>query len=359
MSDTSVDLLPDLPGDDPCGPNLEDDPDFAAMERASEGTPETQYGDTINAAIPPEWKEVVSVSTALLDRTRDLRVLVHRSVARLNMADMPGFAGDLTQIRHLLEHQWEMVHPRLDPEDDNDPLFRSNTLKRLQDPRSVLRTLREMTLARTPAAGTVTWRDIAASRNEMDPESGREKMTEAFIRGVFNNTAKDRLQTLREAFDVTQREVSAIPAAFDARTGGAADFNLADLVKLVDGIQKDLRRYEPVEEAEQPVDEQEEETGSDPTDGTDQTRGRAPARRGPISARSLTSLASRDEALYLLDLVSGWFRENEPSSPVPLLVDRARRLGSMDFLDILRDMAPEGMGQAHNVAGIVAEPPPE
>ena len=131
-------------------------------------------------------------------------------------------------------------------------------------------------------------------------------------------------------------------------------------MKLVDGIQKDLRRFEPVEEAEQPALGQEDETGSDPTDGgADRTRERAPARRGPITARSLTTLASRDEALYLLDLVSGWFRENEPSSPVPLLVDRARRLASMDFLDILRDLAPEGMGQAHTVAGIVAEPPPE
>ena len=56
------------------GPNLELAPEFGALERAAQGKPEQQYGDTIIAAADPDWKEVEEQALALLDRTRDLRV---------------------------------------------------------------------------------------------------------------------------------------------------------------------------------------------------------------------------------------------------------------------------------------------
>ncbi|WP_204315545.1 type VI secretion system ImpA family N-terminal domain-containing protein, partial [Stenotrophomonas maltophilia] len=48
---------------------------------------------------------------ALLDRSRDLRVLT--LLARLTMLDrdLPGFAAALSAIAGLLEGQWEAVHP--------------------------------------------------------------------------------------------------------------------------------------------------------------------------------------------------------------------------------------------------------
>ena len=77
--------------------------------------------------------------------------------------------------------------------------------------------------------------------------------------------------------------------------------------------------------------------------------------RRPTSVRSITTLSGRDEALYLLELVASYFRANEPSNPAPLLIDRARRLATMDFMDILRDLAPDGMSQAQIVAGQLPE----
>ena len=47
-----------------------------------------------------------------------------------------------------------------------------------------------------------------------------------------------------------------------------------------------------------------------------------------------------------LDAVAAFFSKNEPSSPVPLLVERAKRLVAKDFLDVLADIAPEGFEQA-------------
>jgi type VI secretion system protein ImpA len=66
----------------------------------------------------------------------------------------------------------------------------------------------------------------------------------------------------------------------------------------------------------------------------------------PDSAVSENSLAflveNRSQALALLDQVGAYFRNAEPSSPVPFLTDRARELAQRDFLSLLRDVLPEG-----------------
>lgn len=58
-------------------------------------------------------------------------------------------------------------------------------------------------------------------------------------------------------------------------------------------------------------------------------------------SRLFTTVTSRAEALSLLDQVGAFYRFVEPSSPVPLLVDRARALAGRDFTALLQAMLPE------------------
>jgi type VI secretion system protein ImpA len=50
---------------------------------------------------------------------------------------------------------------------------------------------------------------------------------------------------------------------------------------------------------------------------------------------------SRSQAVALLDLVQRYFRHTEPSSPVPMLCERARALAERDFMSVLRDVLPK------------------
>jgi type VI secretion system protein ImpA len=50
---------------------------------------------------------------------------------------------------------------------------------------------------------------------------------------------------------------------------------------------------------------------------------------------------SRAQALALLDQVQRYFRHSEPSSPVPMLCERARALAERDFMGVLRDVLPK------------------
>jgi len=54
------------------------------------------------------------------------------------------------------------------------------------------------------------------------------------------------------------------------------------------------------------------------------------------------SIDSRIQALNMMAKVTSFFRTAEPSSPIPLLVDRARDLAQRDFLTLLNDVLPDG-----------------
>jgi type VI secretion system protein ImpA len=53
------------------------------------------------------------------------------------------------------------------------------------------------------------------------------------------------------------------------------------------------------------------------------------------------SVQSRSQAVALLDQVQRFFRGAEPSSPVPMLCERARALAERDFMAVLRDVLPK------------------
>jgi type VI secretion system protein ImpA len=53
-----------------------------------------------------------------------------------------------------------------------------------------------------------------------------------------------------------------------------------------------------------------------------------------------------------MEAVAEFFRQNEPSSPIPLLLDRAARLVSKNFLEVLADMAPDAVAQARAAGGL-------
>ena len=51
-------------------------------------------------------------------------------------------------------------------------------------------------------------------------------------------------------------------------------------------------------------------------------------------------IGARREAVALLEDVGVFYRAREPSSPIPLLTDRARALAERDFLYLLQQMLP-------------------
>jgi type VI secretion system protein ImpA len=340
--------LPDISADEPAGPNLEFDSAFAELEREAQGKPEQQYGTTIVAAEDPDWKVVVASAWTLLERTYDLRIMALLAVGRLQREGVQGYAETLGLIRQVLEQRWVQVHPQLDPEDDNDPTLRGNALLGIAHPGRVLRFLRLMPLARSVRAGTVCWRDIAVAHGTIEAEEGTVKMADSVITAAFRESDPAAITALQAALAAAIDHAVAIPAIFDQEAGYGTGPEFTDLIKLLRDMQRMVASFADVAAAD---------TGAEPEDvagmpmqgGSDGVA--APSRSG-VSIASITSVNNRSDAVRLVELAIDYYERNEPSSPLPLLLRRACRLADKGFLDLVRDLAPDGLGQAERIGGV-------
>lgn len=68
----------------------------------------------------------------------------------------------------------------------------------------------------------------------------------------------------------------------------------------------------------------------------------APAPGRPSgNAPSRFRVESRAQAVVLLELVQHYFRRTEPSSPIPMLLERARGMAERDFMGLLKEVLPK------------------
>ena len=60
---------------------------------------------------------------------------------------------------------------------------------------------------------------------------------------------------------------------------------------------------------------------------------------------------SAEDVIRVLDLICAYYKRVEPSSPVPLLLGRARGLVRKSFVEIIADLNPEALQQIQVISG--------
>jgi type VI secretion system protein ImpA len=293
-------------------------------------------GDEVIEAEPPNWNDVAEAATALFERTKDLRVATYLTHALLNLDGLPGLASGLELIARLMQEYWEHVHPELDEEDDNDPTLRMNSLMPLNSQRDFVRSLSEAVLVSSRALGRFSLRDIRLAAGEITLPEGDETAVPdpAHIDAAFIDCELEELTANSEAADKCVSLLNDIEAFALEQVGAELAPELGNLSSELNAVRGTLNQH--LSRRGVAVEAVESEGAGDAAE--------APSMSGEIR--------SRDDAIRVLDRVSEYFRKNEPSSPVPLLLQRAKRLISKDFMEILRDMAPQGVSEAEQITGL-------
>ncbi|MGD8375902.1 MAG: type VI secretion system protein TssA [Acidobacteriota bacterium] len=340
MSDIDVEgLLQPVSEEAPCGEDVEYDPVFGEMVLAGTRKEEQQMGDAVVDAEEPDWRAVRTKGLELLGRTKDLRVATHLANALAHTEGYAGLDDGLALIRGMLERYWDTVHPQLDPEDNNDPIMRVNVLASLADAEGVLRGVRLAPLVSSRAMGRFSVRDVGVAAGKYPPAGGQPPPDTAVIDGAFQEAPLEDLQSTALAIDSSLEHLQGIES-FLASTIGAS--SSPDLDALRDALG----------EARQVMADQLGRRGVATEGGADA----APSAGGAAAGPSLSGeIHTREDVIRALDKACDYFNRHEPSSPVPLLLQRAKRLISKNFLDILRDLAPDGVSQAQNATGVNPE----
>ncbi|XZE46786.1 type VI secretion system protein TssA [Pirellulaceae bacterium SH467] len=357
MTEEFLTLLTPIAPDQPSGVDLEYDPDFSAMEKASQGTSDQEYGSTVIEGAPPDWALVRQLAMKLLQRSKDLRVASLLVQAELELRGLLGMRDSLGVIAEIVTQFWETCFPLLDPDDDNDPTIRINALLSLTKPGGVLRQVRTCAIAKSRSVGLLSLQDVMIAKGEMVPPAGMDdpptlKKVEAIFRSGNLSEHRELLAAVEESIALLKK----IEEGFSSQVGMNDSPDFDPLLKELRAISKTqtmwIANVTPSDEASA--------SGSSPDEGGNrseshsdfaQGEGSKPAGgTGKLSVGSL-QISSRSDAIECLAKIIAWFENYEPSSPLPMLLRRARKLSTMSFLDILRDISPDGINQAMLVGG--------
>jgi type VI secretion system protein ImpA len=283
----------------------------------------------------------------LLQRTADIRLVVHLAHALLRTVGFPGLADALSLMHGLLDQRWDCVYPQI--EEDDDPTMRVNAVAAIAhvpqqgDEEALLRGVPLAPLVEVHA-GRFNLRDWQIASGELIPLAGAPApATLADIEAAFLETPLEELQATAEAVRRSIAMTVAIEAVVTDRVGAAQAPDLSTLAQVLREAEHVLSEQLARRGTGLPL-----ATASVARPGGD---GNGSAPRVAVSGE----ITSREEIARMLDRACEYFHRYEPSSPVPLLLERAKRLMSKDFVEILRDLAPDGIAQFEVVSGINRE----
>lgn len=385
-------ILQNISPESPSGENLEYDPGFLELANDIEGTPAVEVENRIVlAAKDPNWSNIRKSAIELLARSHDLQTAVFFTRAMLHLEGLAGLYAGIKLLHGFVESYWDTLYPRLDPDDGNDPTERVNIIESLSDWNTVIAPLMKVELCRSRTVSNINLRsyriatgnitDLTVSEDEKESAPGLVS-----IEGAFAECDPEELHANSEFAALSLQTLESFSAILENKIGSVLAPDLGKLRQVVKEIHylldRELSARAPAADSAKAgkgvdssssVDEAKSSTGilgavtgwagslrravsggskeeSDLQDAIPKDKPPAPA-----GVRSADMVENREDVLRVLDLVCKYYEQYEPASPVPILVRRAMRLVEKNFLEIIRDLAPDSLAQIQVISGVGEE----
>lgn len=332
-------LLAPIAGDSPAGVDLDGTLELNALELES-AEPEAPVVPGVERQDQRNWRQIRRQAEALLARSKDLRVAVPLVRALLQLEGLPGFCAGVRFMGELTLRYWDVLYPALDP-DDGDVVMRVNALQELVSA-PLLTQLRVAPMFGTDGSVKSSANDLllATSNPLGKPELSNvpSHMVFSALEALGPSALSEHVALLAD----TRARLSALVDFVFQKTG--AKLQIGAIVKtdsrgvpgLLDGLHRSL-----VDEAARLTKDKAANAAVSLGIGD-----------GEVRSGGSSEISRREDVVRMIERICGYYVRVEPSSPVPLLLQRAKRLVTMDFVEIVRDLADQGLPQVGTVAGI-------
>ncbi|MFZ1470715.1 MAG: type VI secretion system ImpA family N-terminal domain-containing protein [Paracoccaceae bacterium] len=361
----------------PSGADLRNDARFHAIENRLEAASRPARLRLIESggtgAVELNWSELLEDAGTLAQSGRDLRLLV--IVARLltNDRGLAGLAEGLGLLADSVTQYWDSLHPILrEAATKRDAaLRRINALYQLENPDGgVLGDLEFAALLTPRGLGPITGGDLAAaalSRFAFTAEAPSGLGDKELAELVAGHDA--RLNRVTAACRATTAErpddMAALKADLAAAQAGLTALEAAlaphltenDVAVRFDALGKMLARIGQTLEAggeTAPAVSYQTEVSAMPADPAPSAAA-APAQAANSSAPAAATpfqVNTRRDVERCLDLIIAFYERTEPSSPIPHLARRMRKMVPMNFMQLMEEIAPSGLKEFRGVAGV-------
>ncbi|MDF0606057.1 type VI secretion system ImpA family N-terminal domain-containing protein [Neisseriaceae bacterium TC5R-5] len=335
-------LLEAISTEAPCGLNLEYDPAFVMLQSSIAAKMDAQYGDFVGLAEPVNWAEVERDSRTLLLRTKDIRLVIILLRSRLRQVGAEGLRDGVVLLKSLLDIYPDYLHPALVIDGEYDPIMRANAFTELVDHSGLLLDVRNINL---PKAAGLQLQVKDVEKAFAIPRVKDALTGEAVLRVLKELKAKrdKTVVALTEAY----AELLALSNTLQTEmTADAPD--LQELVKLLQPFaSEEVESTVAIAHSSDMVERVEHDLTSSPVtmpvEGNEFVAvNHAPETVGVTIEKSsvvISSSMDRWAALGKIQQIRTWFEDNEPSSPVIILLRQAERMVGKRYSELI-DMVP-------------------
>jgi type VI secretion system protein ImpA len=300
-----------------------------------------QFGDSTSPDARPDprdptkkisvpWQDIKTQALEGLEKSKDIRLLAYLGCASLRTDGLPAFADTLSVASQWLKAYWDDTYPRLD---EKDATMRKTALENFADQAAVIDGLRRVPLVRSRQHGVFSFRDLEIVNGQLTPAASEPKPDEGRIKAAFAEMPTEAYEALSLGVSTAVDALKSITASMESGVGGEGRPDFDPLLTVLGRMGRAVAKERGVPSA---------------ADAASSTSAAA----GESAAVAVGAIRTRQDAIRALDAVAAFFRANEPSSPIPLLTDRAKRLVSKDFLEVLADVAPDAVSQARAAGGL-------
>ncbi|MEO7701861.1 MAG: type VI secretion system ImpA family N-terminal domain-containing protein [Opitutus sp.] len=324
----------------PCG----DDPWASAvlseLETIVQGKPETQF----SKAEEPDWAALKVRVIAVARTTKDLRVASILAATLLRTDGLNGFASAIEIIRGYLEKFWPDVFPLLDAAENNDASERINALANLAAPPGtdgdwlkIIPGLRRTPLLLAPQTGRYTLEHYFVARQLATwPEGAGPAPTMPLLDAAKQEVGAAGVAVVVGVVRGISSNLKAIELIFKEKAGPAL-----------------FPSFEPLQREFKQIITWLGDGSVDLTIDSPSDRKPSVIANGSIQSSFAGAVQNRDDVLRALKAVIAYYRNCEPSSPVPFLLSRAVRIVPMDFVEMMNELTPEAREKINMVIGTV------
>lgn len=361
-------LLDPVTDDQPCGPDLErdDDPDFLDYYYEAESRLPERYFVPGNPNMPGgaedrlfdprtvALKQETEAITALLHRSRDLRLLTLLARFQILAAKPDAFADTIEDVARLLSERPTDVHPQM----ARSVSERRGALDALAEQASVVMPLIHL---QVPANAQVSLRHYMVATGAVPPRIGETDAPPdlAAILGVIRAPAHLAAVTRLHA-DLTRAAHGLVRIAALCKAGGTTAFNpdftavletITDVQRMIREALPDLALWSDQPDLLPTPDPAPAEAVADDDAPAKET---APETRpAPLAVLPIGDVRIPDHAAAsaAISAAERYLVAHEPSSLSLLLVTQARLLVGKSIVEALELLMPEQAGRAELTLG--------
>ncbi|HTH97163.1 MAG TPA: type VI secretion system protein TssA [Stellaceae bacterium] len=351
-------LLRPLSPDQPCGVDLRlhaggdtayfQLKDLRATARAIERRADSDEEAQSAAA---EWQRILRLGRdALIERTKDLEIAVWLTEAAVRLGGFAGLCLGFRLLAGLVEHHWDTVYPLPDEDGMAIRLAPIGGLNGLGAEGTLIQPIRKVPLAENDAApGFAYWHYELARRAIQAPDArgrtdGKGMPSLDALRQRMEQIAVPEKRRLLDDIRACRSAFHELDRLLTERCGAEAP-PTSTITHILEEIEDAVIFLTGLREVAAPAVESIE---AEPVATVAEPEIQLP-RKG---------IASREEALRLLDEIGQYFRRTEPHSPLSYTIEDLVRRGRMSLPELLAELLQDSAAR-HNLltaAGIRSTP---